>query len=340
MPKTAVKVSVKKSKVPAPVVTSAPQTPPVKKKRHCFRNCAIVFILLGMFSVGAAINVPKKIQVTPSDGQVLATLTPTPTAENLASVTTMTVKGKVIFYQTDPKVEEKSQYTKDCPEVELKLKTIGCYNNGRIFVMKMENKELRDAEYSIAAHEMLHAAYFKLTDREKERVNKLINAETKLIKTKEYRDTKSAYIKAGHDVTDEFHSRFGTQEYILSPELEAYYGRYFSNRKAIVDRHKRYIVAFSKREARLAKLNREITALVKQIDKVVADLNYYSRTNNADAYYALLPTYNSLLKKYKAKVAEWRKIYDELDILYKALDQDYIPTPKKKAAAFAQNGIF
>jgi uncharacterized protein YukE len=236
----------------------------------------------------------------------------------LADQTTMTAGAEHLFYLNRPVVASKTEFASFCTNPEQTI-VLGCYHSGQngIYILSIANKsELNGVMQVTAAHEMLHAAYDRLSPDEKLRIDKLLQT---------YYDgvLKNAAIKAEIDayrktepgqLLNEMHSIFGTEVANLPAELESYYVQYFTNRRAVVTQAESYQAAFRKREAaveaydiQLSNLQAKIshneallTAEGKDLAVARAQLDASKSSGDIASYNAAVPTYNSAVRTYNA----------------------------------------
>ncbi len=83
-----------------------------------------------------------------------------------ADDTAMSDYGRRIFYVTKPELNDQEQFNENCATPEKSL-VLGCYTGGRIYVYSVDDERLDGVEEVTAAHEMLHAAYARLSSGEK-----------------------------------------------------------------------------------------------------------------------------------------------------------------------------
>ncbi len=96
-----------------------------------------------------------------------------------------------------------------------------------------------------AAHEVLHAEYDRLSRTERENVDKLAAEFFANLSNDRIKRTIERYkSKDPSVVPGELHSILGTEIRDLSPELETYYSRYFSDRSKIVSYSEGYEQTF------------------------------------------------------------------------------------------------
>lgn len=145
-------------------------------------------------------------------------------------------KGRFLFYATRPEVADANQFNQDCPRQEPGSAILGCYNADRIFIYDISNQQLDGIKEVTAAHEMLHAAWARLSVSEQERLTVLLEAEYEKHSGDELEVRMEYYQRNEPDqLINELHSILPTEVRTLSPELEAYYRQYFNDRSHIVD---------------------------------------------------------------------------------------------------------
>lgn len=204
------------------------------------------------------------------DQYVFMTFKPSSDVVALASRAGLNDQGKFYLYTSRPEIDDRAAFNESCGKLaNEKTVVLGCYLglDKRIYIFKVTDTSLDGVEDVTAAHEMLHAAYDRLSPGEKDRVNKLLLEQQKTITDtrlialiKEYEQTEPK------EVVNELHSIFGTEVRQLSPELEQYYSRYFSDRSAVVTLKERYEKVF-------ADLALKQADLVKTLNSMAQDVN-------------------------------------------------------------------
>jgi hypothetical protein len=254
---------------------------------------------------------------------------PSAQIEQLATDTTMNEKAKRLFYVYHPEINDKAAFNKNCTSSERTI-VLGCYVSGiGIYVYGVTDERLTGVLQVTAAHEMLHAAYGRLSSSEKTRIDKLINEHYDTVTDMRIRDTIEDYRKNGADVTNELHSILGTEVRNLPTPLEDYYKRYFNNRLAIVEYSEKYEQAFTERKNKVAELDAQLTSLKQQIDDSEATLNNLSASLTSErarleallaakeyeAYNAGVAGYNAKVNSYNAQVRRVRTLIDQYNSL-------------------------
>src|SRR5882757_3432420 len=107
------------------------------------------------------------------DAWKLRNYTAPATVSALATNDTMTSAATHIFYVNTPQVIDKRPFADNCPSGTEQSVVLGCYhgNQAGIFILQVTDARLNGVEQVTAAHEMLHAAYDRLSSRQKQSVN-------------------------------------------------------------------------------------------------------------------------------------------------------------------------
>ena len=175
---------------------------------------------------------------------------------------TLTSAGRRIFYATSPEVQDSVQFNGSCHSVERTTAILGCYYRDRIYLYNVQNSELDGALDVTAAHELLHAAYARLSTFEQHKVDGLVRAAYQKVKNEPTLKRLMEYYKQAEPGAEinELHSILGTTIANLDSELERYYARYFTNRASIVALNRRYTQVFSELDQQAASLRAKISA--------------------------------------------------------------------------------
>ncbi len=255
----------------------------------------------------------------------------------LATDDTMTDKSRRLFYVYHPSLENKVTFNTHCSDSE-KTIVLGCYILQKgIYLYNIEDPRLTGVEQVTAAHEMLHAAYDRLGQRDKKQIDSLIVQAYANVGDKRIRATIDDYRKAGADTTNELHSILGTEVRNLPPDLEHYYARYFNNRGTVVGFSEKYESAFSERQAQADQYADQLASLKTQIDSLNADLTAEKATldsqyaqlqgkrnniSDVNAFNAQVANFNAAVTNYNAKVSQDSALIDQYNAIidqYKAL---------------------
>ena len=163
-----------------------------------------------------------------------------PDIERLATATAMTRSAQRIFYRQDPTIEQRREFLKTCSKVPVKGVMMGCYSRrgsvGKIAIQVVTEPRLQGMMEVTAAHEMLHAAYDKFSQSERDRLTPLLESAVTRVKDERLLKVLNQYKADDRErYLNELHSHLGTEISNLGePELEKYYQKYFTNRQQTV----------------------------------------------------------------------------------------------------------
>lgn len=293
------------------------------------RSLLVVLIVICLIGAVAAAN-----RQNIYDWVALRGYEPAPTISQLASQNTFSSYATKVFYVNRPELKSKQSFVLSCP-ASLKEQTIvlGCYHGNQrgIFLLDVTDSRLNGVEQVTAAHEMLHAAYDRLSGSDRARVDTMLqryyNDE---LKDERIRSTIDAYRKSEpDDLVNEMHSIFATEIRDLPNDLDTYYKKYFTNRSQIVSYAERYQREFSSRHDAVAKADTQLAALKTQIEQLQRDLRAQQAEierrraalvaardqNNVADYNAGVPAYNALVDDYNAKVKTVQALIADYNVL-------------------------
>lgn len=244
----------------------------------------------------------------------------------LADQTTMTDKSRHLFYVNHPQLEDKTAFNQHCPNLE-KTYVLGCYvgvSRG-IYLYDVQDERLHGVEEVTAAHEMLHVAYERLSGKDKQRINRLLEEAYAEVTDTRLRANIDSYQQAGADVANELHSILGTEVRSLPPELEDYYAQYFTERIKVVSFLDSYVGEIISRKQQVADYDTQLEQLKQQINisqttlgsldsqinTARARLEADRAANNIEAYNAAIPGYQALVRRYNGLVVETRTVISQ-----------------------------
>jgi hypothetical protein len=197
--------------------------------------------------------------------------------DNYISRSTMTGEGSFLFLASQPKIATAQQFNSVCANHEEGSGVLGCYlpSTKTITLFDVVDPRLDGIEEVVAAHEMLHAAWDRMGDQERNELAPLLNAEFARLS-----DDKDLVARMGYysrnepgERLNELHSILGTEIAQLSPALEKYYSSYFSDRKALVALHVKSNAVFVDLAAKSAVLVADLAVLKTGIETDYASYN-------------------------------------------------------------------
>lgn len=266
------------------------------------------------------------------DWYTLRNYTPPAEVVALANSTSMTDYGKKIFYVNHPYIAPAGTINSECGHESSIV--IGCYTTtGGIFIYDITDPRLKGIKEVTAGHEMLHAAYFRLSLKERQEIDSLTDQAYATITNQHIRENVENYRKQDPSVVpNELHSILATEATNLPPKLEEYYKKYFKNRMAIVAFSDHYQAEFSSRQQKVDEYDKQLDQLKGVIDQARKDLSdemielktEKSRldglleANQIAIYNQGVPSfnskvnqYNSLVKQTDAQINEYNTIVTE-----------------------------
>jgi hypothetical protein len=189
----------------------------------------------------------------------------------------MSDEGKFLLYASVPKIQDRQDFKSSCKNLGEKSAVLGCYSAQRIYVFGIEDERLSGVQETTLAHEMLHAAYERLSSNEKKRVDGLIEAQYSKNTDARVADLVKVYDESEPGERDnELHSILATEVRSLSPELEEYYAQYFTDRQKVVTLFESYYAVFNE-------IQIQQQALVDELNNRARSINDHITTYNQDA---------------------------------------------------------
>lgn len=204
---------------------------------------------------------------------------PTSEIASLAERASLNDNGKFLFYASQPKLDGTQDFNAECERTETVTSILGCYNDNRIYLYDVTDSRLDGIREVTAAHETMHAVYYRFSENEKNIVNQLIEAEYKKLKVdKDFTELMAFYDRTEPGQRDnELFSIIATQVTDIDSRLESYYKRYFYNRQVVVALYDKYSSVFTELEDKANALATQINALAasisKRSDQYNADVN-------------------------------------------------------------------
>lgn len=257
------------------------------------------------------------------DWAVLRNYQPSSEIARIADETTMTAEGRKLFYVSSPIIEKAQSFNENCRSNQEQTIILGCYNlsSGKIYIFAVDDHRLQGVEQVTAAHEMLHVAYDRLNDSDKDGINKMIDQYVKLNKNERLESQIELYRKSEPgQYYNELHSIIGTESKNISRELEDYYSRYFSNRDTIVSYSDGYQKVFLDMKSQLDSTDKilkdlkssididsnNLSNMKQTIDSEIKTMNRLRRTDPA-SYNSKVDEYNKMIDEYNQKVRNYSK---------------------------------
>ena len=283
----------------------------VSRSHHRLRLLSLSFLWFAIVLVALA------NQQSILDWWKLRGYTPPASVSSLAVDDTMTSYAKHLFYVNKPDILSGSNFTGNCPRGSEKTIVLGCYksfDNG-IYLYDVTDPRLDGVMQVTAAHEMLHAAYDRLSSAERNKIDALLeNYYTHSLTDPRIKQTMDAYKQSEPtELDNEMHSVFGTEVAQLPPALETYYKQYFTDRAKVTSYAASYEAEFTSRREQVAAYDAQLATLKQTIDTNEASLamqqtnlqvqlaQISSETNsNSSTYASQVQAYNRAVSAYNA----------------------------------------
>ncbi len=205
-----------------------------------------------------------------------------PTAEMQTVITNieLTDSGRRIFLATHPAIESADEFNDRCrnAETEHSGHLLGCYANGKIHLFSVTDERLESVVEVTAAHELMHAAYARLSTAERDALaTKLNRYYSERIKTDpDFEKRMEVYASlSASQFANELHSIFATEVRDLPDWLEEHYSAWLADRDAVVTFYDTYQGVFTTVE-------QEAKALKERLDTMHESLEGESASYTSD----------------------------------------------------------
>lgn len=285
---------------------------------------------------------------------------PSSEVARIVDETQLSDKGKFIFYAVHPQVNDREKFNQVCEHKESGTAILGCYVNNRIYIFNVTDERLDGIKEVTAAHELLHAAYERLSSGERSKVDKLVDAEYKKLSDEDKFAERMAFYARTEpgERNNELHSIIGTEVTTISPELEEHYSKYFEDRAAIVALHDQYDSEFTALANQAEQLSRQLDQLRDQIkaatnkyatstDRLSTDIEEFNRKARGGGFatptefnnerQALLnrvadvraerDSINAMVDRYNKLREQYNSVATQSNDLYKSINSNLAPAP-------------
>lgn len=201
---------------------------------------------------------------------------PTADVEQIRADLNLTGTGWRIFNASMPELMEQVEFNQNCREVENETAILGCFRDDKIYVYNVVDEELPRIRELAMAHELLHAVYHRMPDKEKW-------SELLARVYKENKDILGEEIEIYPDdqKMEEIYVRAGTEIKNLPDELERHYGEIFVDQDKIADFYDGYITVFKKIKKKLEDLLAEANSLSDEVSAKTTDYEKRAEELNA-----------------------------------------------------------
>lgn len=212
---------------------------------------------------------------------------PTEEVAELEEALDLTWRGQLIWAAVNPTLEEAEAFNEYCDSHDAEVSVLGCYapDEDKIYIYAIQDEELKDANKSTAAHELLHAAWDRLSEGEQKEIagwlDELYESDQEwfAVELESYED---------EEWTEEMYTRAATKRRELPAELEEHYGKYFEDRAQVVQYYENY-------QEPLDELNAELDERWAELD----ELDVAIERERAE-YEAAVEEYNGRVERFNA----------------------------------------
>lgn len=286
----------------------------------------------------------------------LVTYTPNAEVKALADNTQLEQRARDLFYASDPQVQDSAPFNASCSSNEQTI-VLGCYKAQRIYLFNIKDERFNGIKEVTAAHEMLHAAYERMDETTRRKVDAMLQPLVENMKDPRLLELVELYNRTEPgELYNEMHSILGTEAAELTPELETYYKQYFKDRSVVVRYAGQYQAIFTESKNKIEEYDRQLSDLKPQIDQNNGtlqrmqgelesqnnQLNQYRSRNQISQYNQLVPTYNAevaefnaLIETTRGLVSRYNKLVEERNNqvaaqtnLYDSINSNYQPATK------------
>ncbi|MCD8568684.1 MAG: hypothetical protein LRY50_10295 [Geovibrio sp.] len=311
----------------------------------------VAFIVSGLFIVIAVWAVFNRQLIL--DQFAVWNYTPTSAVASLSERTGLSERGRFLFYATQPEISSRDSFNEQCPRQEVGNPILGCYTgDDRIYIYDVTNQQLDGMKEVTAAHEMLHAAWARMSQSERDELGAQLEAVYTASTDDSFKERMAYYERTEPGEShNELHSILGTELAVLPTELEAYYAQYFTDRQVVVGLHAGYSAVYTRLNDRADQLYTEMEALSKSIDTQTAaytatstqlssDIDSFNARAEAGSFASLGQFYaersalvarssqlerdrqalNADIEWYNALYAEYQEIASQIDVLNQSVD--------------------
>lgn len=301
------------------------------KNRHTKRYVIIAIIIACVYLYGP---------VTDFGVYVIGSQSSSENIKEIANKSGLNYRGKVLFFRSKPELVDADGLNTVCPNKDENTIEYGCYKpaENKMYILRVTDPAYKDIEYSTAAHETLHIAWFKLDLDSANSVTSSLRQfydNVNIPSAVKLHETMAAYGDDKDVINSELHSFVGSE--IASTDIPVslltYYGDYFSDRNSSVNSS----ILFNKKiDQQIASLQLELDALDAQystidaykgkwldsFDPIMRRQLYYGDTYNyninVDKYNKNLANYNSMVDRYNTAKDAYNSRVQSFNLLLKS----------------------
>jgi hypothetical protein len=252
--------------------------------------------------------------------------TPTNDMQAVMDRVAFTGSADTIFRASNPTLDATQGFNRQCAKVIHREsdQVVGCFTGSTIHLFQISDQRLDGMVEVTAAHEMLHAAFARLSPAERATLSADLRREYARLSATNPKLAERMSVYADLDdaaFANELHSVLGTEVANLTPRLESHYAKYFSSRKRVLALFDKYHSYFNELDAQRSELRDQLELLAPEIN------------TRADAYESALATYNADAGRFTARnqryefagdTGQFYAIRDELNTRRERLESERV----------------
>lgn len=210
----------------------------------------------------------------------------------LATEAAMSERGRFLFYASVPELVPAESFDLFCSRDEPGIGVLGCFTHAeaRIYLFDITDADLEPFEVVVAAHEMLHAAWDRLSDDDRDALEHSLEAVfAELGPDHELVDRIASYEAFDpRSRVPELYAIIGTEIAELPDTLEVHYAEFFDDRSVVVGVWQQIQAIFIELETELERLGAELEVLAAQInaEREATESEATSLASDIDAFEA------------------------------------------------------
>lgn len=287
-----------------------------------------LFSVFGLLVVGAMLIGITQHQLI-KDHYIARTHNLSQESSELENRLSLTDSAKFLYKASRPEVQSATAFNQSCKSVAHEHSIVlGCYTKQSIYIYNVADSRLNGVKEVTAAHELLHAAYERMSQSEKNELNKELTSTADIIDDQRFKDTLAEYRRTEPgQVENELHSILGTEIAVLPTKLEEHYKEYFNDRSKIVAYAKQYEDSFTSLDSKIKEYDQQLAALKQQkeslerslsqmqseIESEKTRLDQLRSSNQTEEYNDAVPGYNAKIQSYNDEIVTVKQVIESFN---------------------------
>lgn len=234
-----------------------------------------------------------------SDRAIAAQFVPDDALTKYVADAALTDEGEIYLLASRPEVVGDGEFDRYCSRNEPGIGVLGCYRlaEKKIYFYDVTDERLEAMEPVIAAHEMLHAAWDRMDQSEKDRLGALLEqAFADLPRDHPLHDRIDSYeSRDPASRIPELYALMGTEVASLPEQLEAHYAKFIADRQQVVGLAAEVYAIFANFESEVQHIVDDLTTRSDIIDALKATYESDAAILGQD-----IQSYNEKVSRYNA----------------------------------------